>query len=214
MNARRVSAAAGVICAAQKTRQTPAGIAAALEAAGLLQSPESAAELVALRKRVAELEAATESRPPQKGDHVQLPDGSTRRVERTWMSGRDLRLELDNGLSRFAAAVTVVPAPVEDPHDSPLHHTYALGRDLPEVKPEPPAVTAERWNARYPIGTPVTAYPGCRPEDDPKCTQLTTRTRSAAAVLGDHTAVVWVDGHSACISLTHVDPRTETGGAL
>lgn len=23
--------------------------------------------------------------------------------------------------------------PVEDPHDSPLHHTYALGRDLPEV---------------------------------------------------------------------------------
>lgn len=42
MNARRVNAAAGVICAAQKTRQTPAGIAAALEAAGLLQSPESA----------------------------------------------------------------------------------------------------------------------------------------------------------------------------
>ncbi|MFF2227690.1 hypothetical protein ACFVV7_30740 [Streptomyces globisporus] len=25
------------------------------------------------------------------------------------------------------------PAPVEDPHDSPLHHSYALGRDLPEV---------------------------------------------------------------------------------
>ncbi|MFH9610478.1 hypothetical protein [Streptomyces sp. NPDC017448] len=23
------------------------------------------------------------------------------------------------------------PAPAEDPHDSPLHHTYALGRDLP-----------------------------------------------------------------------------------
>ncbi|MFE3004205.1 MULTISPECIES: hypothetical protein [unclassified Streptomyces] len=50
MNAKRVSAAAGVILAAQKQRQTPAGIAAALEAAGLLQSPESAAELVALRK--------------------------------------------------------------------------------------------------------------------------------------------------------------------
>lgn len=49
MNARRVSAAVGVICAAQKIRDTAAGIAAALEAAGLLQSPESAAELVALR---------------------------------------------------------------------------------------------------------------------------------------------------------------------
>lgn len=23
----------------------------------------------------------------------------------------------------------------EDPHDSPLHHSYAVGRDLPEVKP-------------------------------------------------------------------------------
>lgn len=26
-----------------------------------------------------------------------------------------------------------MPAPIEDPHDSPLHHTYAEGRDLPEV---------------------------------------------------------------------------------
>ncbi|POG47135.1 hypothetical protein BV881_12415 [Streptomyces sp. ZL-24] len=31
----------------------------------------------------------------------------------------------------------VKAAPVEDPHDSPLHHSYALGRDLPEVTPEP-----------------------------------------------------------------------------
>ncbi|MGQ4351946.1 hypothetical protein [Streptomyces drozdowiczii] len=64
MNARRVSAAAGVVFAAQKTRQTATGIAAALEAACLLQSPESAAEQLAqvreldgLRVRVAELEA-------------------------------------------------------------------------------------------------------------------------------------------------------------
>ncbi|MFJ4837119.1 hypothetical protein [Streptomyces sp. NPDC088746] len=54
MNARRVNAAAGVILAAQKTKQTAAGIAASLEAAGLLQSPESAAELGQLRARVAE----------------------------------------------------------------------------------------------------------------------------------------------------------------
>ncbi|MEW2164365.1 hypothetical protein AB0912_15435 [Streptomyces sp. NPDC007084] len=63
---------------------------------------------------------------------------------------------------------------------------------------------ATRWNARYPIGTPVTAYPGVRPEDgDGK--RLDTRTRSEAQVLGG-TAVVWVDGHGACIALTHVDP--------
>lgn len=63
-----------------------------------------------------------------------------------------------------------------------------------------------QWNARYPIGTPVTAYPGARPEDDPTGERLTTRTRSEAQILGGHTAVVWVDGHGACIALTHVDP--------
>ncbi|WP_435285171.1 hypothetical protein [Streptomyces bacillaris] len=76
-----------------------------------------------------------------------------------------------------------------------------------------PATAADKWNSLHPVGTPVTAYPGFRPEDDPKCTRLVTRTRSTASVLGGHTAVVWVEGHSACISLTHVDPRPETGGA-
>ncbi|GAA0637641.1 hypothetical protein GCM10009535_12600 [Streptomyces thermocarboxydovorans] len=28
-------------------------------------------------------------------------------------------------------------------------------------------MNAEQFNARYPVGTPVFAYPGCRPEDDP-----------------------------------------------
>jgi hypothetical protein len=66
-------------------------------------------------------------------------------------------------------------------------------------------VNADEFNARYPIGTPVLAYPGFRPEDDPHAERLITRTRSAASVLGGHTSVVWVDGHSACIALTHVD---------
>ncbi|MFB7589318.1 hypothetical protein [Streptomyces sp. NPDC056169] len=50
MNAKRVAAAAGVVHAAMQTRQTAAGIAVALESACLLQSPESAAEQVELRK--------------------------------------------------------------------------------------------------------------------------------------------------------------------
>ena len=92
-------------------------------------------------------------------------------------------------------------------------------------------MNAEQWNARYPVGTPVVAYPFVRPEhlvavryreavaaglprkpeDDP-CTRLVTVTRSRAEVLGGHTDVVWVDGHGACISLDHVDvlPRTDT----
>ncbi|MFJ1667427.1 hypothetical protein ACIOK4_13765 [Streptomyces bottropensis] len=72
---------------------------------------------------------------------------------------------------------------------------------------------AEEFNARYPVGTPVFAYPGARPADDPNDERLLTRTRSKASVLGGHTAVVWVDGHSACINLTHIDPfrATDTG---
>lgn len=69
------------------------------------------------------------------------------------------------------------------------------------------------FNARYRVGTPVLAYPGCRPEADKEAPCLLTRTRSKATVLEGHTPVVWVDGHSACIALTHVDPFrvTDTG---
>lgn len=66
-------------------------------------------------------------------------------------------------------------------------------------------MNAETFNARYPVGTPVFAYPGARPEDIPSATRLVTRTRSEASVLGGHTDVVWVDGYSACIALTHID---------
>ncbi|MFE7899236.1 hypothetical protein ACFU3E_17235 [Streptomyces sp. NPDC057424] len=69
-------------------------------------------------------------------------------------------------------------------------------------------MNAEQWNELYPVGALVFAYPGCRPEDGAD-TRLVTRTRSKASVLGGHTDVVWVDGHSACIALSHVDPVTE-----
>ncbi|MFJ3597941.1 hypothetical protein ACIPRU_15660 [Streptomyces sp. NPDC090126] len=170
----------------------PYSLAFALEAAGLLQSPESAAELDRLRARVAELEALKPAR-----------------FQTCRACGAGYEHGFPCSTCEFKRRMAAEVASVEDPHDSPLHHTYALGRDLPEVTPEPPAVTAERWNAQHPVGTPVYAYP----EDDPKCTRLVTRTRSKASVLGGHTAVVWVEGHSACISLTHVDPRPETGGA-
>ncbi|MFF8901719.1 hypothetical protein ACF082_30040 [Streptomyces lydicus] len=57
MNARRINSAADLICRTMQTHQTPAGIAMALDAAGMLQSPETAAEAERLRDRVAELEA-------------------------------------------------------------------------------------------------------------------------------------------------------------
>ncbi|WP_328923197.1 hypothetical protein [Streptomyces griseoaurantiacus] len=71
-------------------------------------------------------------------------------------------------------------------------------------------LTAEQWNGRHPVGTPVVAYPDVRPEDAQAtgfpCTRLETRTRSAAWTLGHGAPVVAVEGHTGGIALTHVDP--------
>lgn len=55
--ARALTALGEVICRAQTTTRTPMGLAFAVDAAGMLASPETAAELVTLRARNAELEA-------------------------------------------------------------------------------------------------------------------------------------------------------------
>ncbi|MEV7599893.1 hypothetical protein AB0O91_21165 [Kitasatospora sp. NPDC089797] len=72
-------------------------------------------------------------------------------------------------------------------------------------------LTAAAWNDRYPAGTPVTAYPGVRPEHPAGefCTVLETRTRSAAWTLGHGEPVVAVDGYAGGISLEHIDLREE-----
>lgn len=41
------------------------------------------------------------------------------------------------GLCECRAFVEPVPEPLEDPHDSPLHHPYRLGRDLPAPSTTP-----------------------------------------------------------------------------
>lgn len=90
---------------------------------------------------------------------------------------------------------------------------------------------ADAWNARYPIGTPVMAYPGIRPDDpiavayqkrvaegrtfpsikDP-CKRLKTTTRTPAWILGHGTPVVSVNGYPGGIHLEHIDviPRDDT----
>ena len=83
---------------------------------------------------------------------------------------------------------------------------------------------ADAFNARFPIGTPVMAYPGIRPEDpvavayrkaaeagrtfrsetDP-CKRLVTTTRTPAWILGHGAPVVSVDGYAGGICLDHID---------
>ncbi|MGW1059330.1 hypothetical protein [Micromonospora rubida] len=60
---------------------------------------------------------------------------------------------------------------------------------------------ARAFNDASPIGTPVRYWRGARDGDG-----RTARTRTAAQLLGGHTAVVWLDGVSGCIALTHVQP--------
>ena len=58
----------------------------------------------------------------------------------------------------------------------------------------------DAFNAQHPVGTAVWYWPWTK--EGPG---IESRTRSEAQLLGGHTAVVWVEGHASCISLTHVD---------
>lgn len=89
---------------------------------------------------------------------------------------------------------------------------------------------ADEWNARYPVGTPVMAYPGVRPEDEVAvnyrqriekgCTflgetdpteSLRTVTCTPAWTLGHGEPVVSVEGYAGGIVLEHVDPIAKAG---
>lgn len=59
---------------------------------------------------------------------------------------------------------------------------------------------ADAWNDAHPVGSAVRYWTGLR-----EGRARASATRSAASVLGGHTAVVWVVGESACIALTHVE---------
>jgi hypothetical protein len=72
---------------------------------------------------------------------------------------------------------------------------------------------ADAWNAKYPVGTPVMAYPWVRSEHpafDP-ATALTTCTRSVAWPLGHGEPVVLVEGYSGGIVLEHIDVIADGG---
>lgn len=177
---RAINAAAGVIHACmQQGKSLPQTIAYALDSAGLLNSPEIAAELEHLRKRVAELEAAAGDGSTRTADEDPItyaltaeaealhassgavietttepsvdPNGCSRcgipkdKHGRQWtlsagwhpwtrptdeqIKERMLRRRSVNELRELLGRQR------EDVHDSELHHTYAIPRDFPEVRP-------------------------------------------------------------------------------
>ena len=62
-----------------------------------------------------------------------------------------------------------------------------------------PADIAAKWNTDHPVGTPILYWPEFR--EGPG---RASKTRTLAWVVGDHSAVVSVDGYSGGIALTHV----------
>jgi len=57
----------------------------------------------------------------------------------------------------------------------------------------------DRFNNKCQVGGKVRYWTGVREGDG-----VVSKTRSEAQALGNHTAVVWVEGHSSCIALSHV----------
>ncbi|MGA4941737.1 hypothetical protein [Streptomyces cinereoruber] len=107
---------------------------------------DAAETIRAQRDRIAELEAAAE-------DDTVDPDVEWRRIEAdrpetaiTHRCGIPLVRRLDCGhcpheicedcdRCPHTCRCAAPPRQLEDPHDGPLHQTYAVGRDLPEVTP-------------------------------------------------------------------------------
>ncbi len=63
-------------------------------------------------------------------------------------------------------------------------------------RPDPQS-EVDAWNAQVSVGDTVEYidYPGAQPQ--------TFKTRTAAAVLSGHTAVVWLEGKSGCVCVSH-----------
>ena len=57
----------------------------------------------------------------------------------------------------------------------------------------------DTWNRDCPVGTPVRYWTGVREGEGKQ-----SKTRSAAKLLGGHMAVVWIEGVSGCVALSHV----------
>lgn len=75
-------------------------------------------------------------------------------------------------------------------------------------QPKPPSPTKQQklvddWNARYPVGTPVIRYALVSPLRFPS----EKYTRSAAWLMGGHSAMIMVEGVAGGVMLESVVPR-------
>ena len=67
----------------------------------------------------------------------------------------------------------------------------------------------ERFNERYPVGTPVRYWPGFREGEGRESV-----TRTPAWLVGGHTPCVSVEGYPGGIALTHIEALAEVAGTF
>jgi len=73
---------------------------------------------------------------------------------------------------------------------------------MKKPNPQKLQITADKWNATHPIGTPVTRYKLI----NPLLEGSETTTRSEAWVMGDHSVMVMVKGVAGGVVLESVIP--------
>lgn len=69
-----------------------------------------------------------------------------------------------------------------------------------------PEKECDNWNVKYPIGTSVMYKSGIEGLE-----MIHTLTKSSAQLLSGHSAVIWIEGKSGCVSLHFVTPIIEKG---
>lgn len=153
MNAAALTALAGVIRRAEELGRTPTEIAFAVESAGMHMSPETAAELETLRKRVAELEAERHSTNEALSDAAERMRADRDRIAEleagiAWRDAErsrwaDVHALVERAIDKGWSTVDTVDlevelgpeptAPSEAPCEGPQRHEYRVCRDLPEM---------------------------------------------------------------------------------
>ncbi len=73
---------------------------------------------------------------------------------------------------------------------------------MTKTRKTPKPLTAEQWNEKHPVGTPVRYWP-VRPTAS--VPPVETKTRSAAWNVGNNRPIVMVEGVAGGVHLTHVD---------
>jgi hypothetical protein len=71
-----------------------------------------------------------------------------------------------------------------------------------------PEAAVKKWNERFPVGTPVRYWTGARVGHGQK-----GKTRTLAEGLNGHTAVLWLEGVSGCVALSHIQPEPKLSRA-